>query len=134
MGAVTRVEGWELLLAEEIERVRFEPLAWGRHDCATWTFSVAARLRGHDAPDWIGRYRTERGGLRLMKKAGIERMQDIGVRILGDPRGSVLFAQRGDVVFSQGAYGICLGQETAHIGEAGLVAAPLALAELCWAV
>lgn len=133
MDAPVRVQNWPVLLAQEIEAAREKPFAWGTHDCAAWAFSVAARLRGEPRPAWVGRYRTRIGSLRALTRAGVT-LEGMGTAILGPQLDTPLFAQRGDVVFAGGAYGVCIGQDVAHVTECGLIIAPLQLAERAWRV
>ena len=131
---MSRVSRWDIVLAEEIAAVRELPFEWGEHDCASWSLSVVCRLRGEDPPDWIGSYKTKTGALRKLSESEVK-IEDIGSTILGDPMDNVLFAQRGDLVFSGGAYGICVGSMSAHIGEdgkKGLVFIPMSAAERAW--
>lgn len=130
---LTRVEQWPTLLAEAIEAARTTPFSWGTHDCATWAFTVAAKLRGTEEPEWLGRYTTRAGAARALKSAGVT-LEQMGTEILGDPLASPLLAQRGDVVFAGGAYGICVGRDIAQIAESGLVFVPLGAAQLAWRV
>lgn len=124
MDAPVRVERWPVLLAEAVEDARLRPFAWGSHDCASWAFTVAARLRGEPAPKWLGRYRTRIGARRVLRRAGVA-LEDIGTAVLGMPLATPLIAQRGDVVFQQGAYGICIGIDVAQPGPDGLTLSPI---------
>ena len=133
MDAQLRAEDWPERLADAIAKARLQPFAWGTHDCATWAFAVAARLRNDPPPEWVGTYKTELGAARRLKKAGLT-LQDLGTAILGAPRIWPLMAQRGDVVFAGGAYGVCIGAHIAQVGPDGLVMKPLALAEQAWKV
>lgn len=134
MGPV-RVEGWPGILAAEIEAARARPFMWGEHDCASWTFAVAARLQGQPDPDWIGTYDSQFSALRRLREAThVQALSGMGDAILGQALGTPLLAQRGDVVFSRGAFGICIGRDSVHVGEAGLVAVPMTEAERAWRV
>ncbi len=133
MDAQLRTQDWPVRLADAIEEARERPFAWGRHDCATWAFSVAARLRDAPPPSWVGRYTTRRGAARVLRRHGLA-LEDMGTAILGEPLTYPLHAQRGDVVFAEGAYGICIGTHIAQIAPEGLTMKPLSAAERAWRV
>ena len=133
MDAQLRVDNWPVRLAEAIEEARERPFAWGSHDCATWAFAVAARLRGDPRPKWIGSYKTELGAMRRLKREGLG-LEDMGTVILGPALPTPLKAQRGDVVFAAGAYGVCIGAKIVQIARDGLTMRPLADVEKAWRV
>jgi hypothetical protein len=131
--AQLRAEDWPVRLAQAIEDARCRPFAWGTHDCATWAFGVAARLRGDQAPKWAGTYKTDAGAVRRLKREGLA-LEDMGSAILGASLPSPLMAWRGDVVFADGAYGVCIGTHIAQVTKEGLTMKPLAAAEKAWRV
>ncbi len=52
-------------------RAAEEPFAWGRRDCSLFPADWVLELCGDDpAAPWRGRYRTERGCRRLLKREG----------------------------------------------------------------
>lgn len=128
-----KIEKWDMILAEEIERARGLEFKWGESDCLTWALKIAFRLTGRDdAPEWFGTYTTEKGGLRVLAKNKI-RLNMVGNYYFEDPIKNVLFGKRGDLAFSGGAYGIVAGRETIHLSESGgLVGIPLSAAEKVW--
>lgn len=133
MDAELRAEDWPVRLAEAVEEARCTPFAWGTHDCASWAFSVALRLRGEPPPPWLGTYSSEIGAYRALRAHGLA-LEDMGTSILGPPMASPLMAQRGDVVFAGGAYGIVVGADILQIGPEGLVARPVTDAVRAWRV
>ena len=133
MDAQLRAEDWPVRLAEAVEEARSRRFAWGEHDCATWAFSVAHRLRDEAPPAWIGTYGGEFGATRALRERGLA-LEDMGTVILGAPLASPLMAQRGDVVLAGGAYGVCIGSEIAQVGKDGLELRPLTAAERAWRV
>lgn len=128
-----RVERWDLELAAAVAEAECDAFEYGRHDCATWAFGVAARLRGEPPVEWPGRYSTLTGAKRLMKAQGVTRLEEIGHRLLGAPLTHVALARRGDVCFA-GAFGVCLGREVAFVSVDGLERLPLAAMQLAWRV
>ena len=136
MGAMTRVEGWERLLAEAVETARSTPFEWGVNDCALWAAEVRARITdGEDvAAEWRGRYATALGAQRLMRRQGWADMGAMGRALLGEPLPSVLMAQRGDVVLMAQGFGICIGAQAVGMGEGGLGVARLSECQMGWRV
>lgn len=133
MDAQLRAQDWPVSLAEAVEEARERPFAWGSHDCASWAFSVAHRLRGEPPPLWVATYSTEIGAARKLKKAGLT-LEDMGAAILGPPLIYPMHAQRGDVVFAHGAYGVCIGTHVAQVGPSGLVLQPMRDIDRAWRV
>lgn len=127
---MSKVDGWERILRDEIDAARDLPFVWGSHDCATWAGGVRASLRGEEKPLW-GKYRSERGAMLWLARRGYSDLEAAGRDILGEPLASPLLAQRGDVVLAV-AFGICLGAEVAFVGDDGLYGKPLTEARLAW--
>jgi len=130
-----KIENWDLIFAEEIERSRDLEFSWGKNDCITWALQIAFRLTGRDdEPEWFGTYKTEKGGMRVLLKNKIK-LAEVGTHYFGDPIENVLFGKRGDLAFSGGAYGIVAGRETIHLSEnRGLVTIPLSAATKIWSI
>jgi hypothetical protein len=62
---------WKESLVGYLAEAARKPFAFGRHDCALFAAGAVAAMTGVDlAADWRGRYRTERGGLRMLRAAG----------------------------------------------------------------
>jgi len=107
-----RVEGWDVLFCEAVEKARKKKFCWGTHDCATWSFDIRAILTGEDATvSWKGQYTTEIGAAKMLRKLKCENVEDLAVSILGEPLRSVLFVQRGDIMLGgiENALGVCIG-------------------------
>lgn len=48
-----------------------EPMVWGKDDCGLWVADIVKAVTGHDpAAEIRDRYTTERGALRIYRKAG----------------------------------------------------------------
>lgn len=133
-----RVENWERRLAEAIEVARSKPFAWGTHDCPTFAFETRTALTDGDdtAALWRGRYSTELGGKRVMRRFGWTSLEEMGGALLGAPRATVLLARRGDIVLADTGlgFGICTGASALGMAPEGLVTVPLTTCWLAWAV
>lgn len=134
---MTRVDGWEMRLAAEIEAVRAKAFAWGRHDCCTWAASVVQAMTGQDfAARWRGTYRSAAGAARAIRKAGCGGMIEAVQSVLGAPLSSPAFAQRGDVVVDEEglAVGICTGQMAVFLAPVGLIEQPTLSCRMAWRI
>ena len=128
-----RLDNWDLILSDEIEAARTRPFEYGRHDCVTWAMSVRAKILGIAQPDWIGRYKTEKGAARVLKRAGYDSLEEAGRGVLGVPLSSPLMAQRGDIVLGE-AFGVCIGSDAVFPGETGLRAVSIMDTRMAWRV
>lgn len=131
-----RADGWEVAFAEAIEAARHKPFAWGGHDCATWAADVRRALTGDDmAADWRGRYRTQLGAARLIRRLGYGSLAEAAEARLGAPLPTVLLAQRGDVLLGpDDAMGICGGSFGMFLTEGGLTDRALRDCQKAWRV
>lgn len=131
-----RKPDWPIILDREIQAAKTLPFSYGEHDCATWAFDLRHSLIGGENPAdrWRGRYRTEKGCARVMKRLGWSTVEEGALELLGNPLASVLMAQRGDIVLMDGALGICIGSEAAFVGVNGLEASPLRACQTAWRV
>jgi hypothetical protein len=135
VGSPMKVSGWEICLVEYVDAAQDVPFQWGDHDCATWVADWRKIATGKDAATaWRGKYTTERGALRQIKRAGFETMADWVDSILGDRLPTPLLAQRGDIALVQGALGIVTGAEVVAISPDGLCVFDLSSAETAWRV
>jgi hypothetical protein len=110
-----RVEGWESLLAAHIHAAYHQPFRWGQHDCALWASAWVGKAAGTDhGVLWRGKYKTELGAARLMKKRGytvVEAIADAHLTVIPVP-----YAKRGDLVLHpQGALGIVTGRQSVFL-------------------
>jgi hypothetical protein len=130
-----RQDGWEVRLADAVDAVRNAPFQWGQHDCATWAADVRLALTGQDAAAaWRGRYKSERGALRAMRRMGFSTLEAGVTGLLGAPLPTPLLAQRGDVVLHGEALGVCIGATGLFLGPDGLTELPIAACRLAWRV
>lgn len=107
---MSRVGGWESLLAAHIEAARHTPFAWGAHDCALWAADWVRLCTGEDhAAGWRGRYQTELGAARLLSRRGYGNVAALADALA--PAVPVAKARRGDVVqHPDGHLGVCAGR------------------------
>lgn len=91
-----RCADWEARLAAYIDSA--PAFAWGRNDCGLFAAGAVEAMTGvdHGAP-FRGRYRTELGAARALRRAGLETSGDAATAALGDPV-PLLCLSRGDVV------------------------------------
>jgi hypothetical protein len=130
-----RVEDWQERLWAYIDVAKGQPFVWGQRDCATWVADWRHAVTGQDAARaWRGRYKTERGALRAIRRAGFSDMADWVDSIAGGRLPSPLLAQRGDVAMVQGALGIVVGSRVAALSPQGVVMLPLSDAVAAWRV
>lgn len=62
---------WEAPLAVYLDQVSARPFAWGRLDCAMFAGDWVTRITGADPiAEFRGRYRTELGCARILKREG----------------------------------------------------------------
>lgn len=75
---LTRLPDWRARFAAEMDRQRGASFAWGRSDCVLGLAGGAVMaLTGADLTlDWRGRYRSERGALRVLQAAGFANLGD----------------------------------------------------------
>lgn len=134
---MTRLQGWELRLADAIDAARGMEFQWGVHDCAVWAFDVRRALTGKDdAAAWRGRYSTATGAQRVLRHLGWGSLADGATALLGAPLATPLMAQRGDIVLGGDApaFGVCVGVEAAFLLPTGLTGLPMREVAMAWRV
>lgn len=114
-----RMPDWEERLAAYLNGVRDVPHAYGSHDCALHGANAVAAMTGNDfGIPFRGRYRTELGAARALRKRGAGTLEaTFGAHL---PEIHPALAQRGDMVLAQGSIGVCIGSEAMFAGEHGL--------------
>lgn len=91
-----RSDGWERRLARVVERHMHIPGAWGASDCGLTVGEAVEAVTGtNPLVEFVGRYSTELGAARIMKRKGWADMGDL-LAAFFEPCGR-LSAQRGDV-------------------------------------
>jgi hypothetical protein len=114
-----RSPGWERRLARVTEKHISLPGEWGVSDCLlTMADAVEAVTETDIMVKWRGKYKTEAGAAKLMKKNGCDTVEDVLRDFFRLPPVGRLSARRGDVgIVLQG------GQPTAgYVCEYGFAA------------
>lgn len=132
-----RFEDWPLRLDAAIEAARGKKFEWSQHDCATWALGVAETLTGRVFVTWRGRYKTEIGAARHLRKLGCQTVEELACQALGEPLPTPLLAQRGDVLLGgdERALGVCVGAHGLFVTQdAGLTEIQLDQCHIGWRV
>jgi hypothetical protein len=121
---IKRLDDWADRLKAAIEAKAHEPHSWGDNDCALFAADVIEAMTGVDiAKDFRGKYTTEIGAARMLKKAGFSSLSELGNSMLESVPPS--FARRGDIVIMPGELGdyfaVCLGHVCAGPGASGVI-------------
>jgi hypothetical protein len=100
------------------------PFRPGRHDCALFAAGWVKLMTGQDlARGWRSRYRSLRGGQKLMEEAGFRDHVDLAAAHL--PEIAPAFAQPGDLaVLKDDAFGIVAGEMIYCLKPEGLGLVP----------
>lgn len=127
---LTRLPDWDRRLARVTEHHMSLPGEWGVSDCLLTAGDAIEAVTGTDllAP-FRGRYKTEAGAARLMRRNGCETVDDVFRAFFAlEPVGR-LMAQRGDAgTIMQGdvlTAGYVTEQGFASKGPAGLIFSPV---------
>lgn len=129
-----RRRDWVARLHALIEARQRAPFAWGRHDCCLFVCDAVQAMADHDpAADLRGRYSSEAGAARIVKRAG--GLRALAAARLGEPIAPAL-AQVGDVGLVQHdgreSLALCGGALWLATGEQGLERLPLSDALAAW--
>lgn len=134
---LTRLPDWEERFAALLAEARDRPHAYGGHDCLLFCAAVVEAITGTDwGSEHRGRYRTEAGSTRYLRRLGFDSAEAMIDSLL--PERPVAFARRGDLVLAGGIPGACVGGTALFVGQeedrAGLVREPRAAWAKAWAV
>lgn len=109
---------------------------WGVNDCCLFASSCVHVVTGFDPmASWRGKYQTEQGAMRLLKKHGGGSIKTAFTRVFGEfkPR---LNANSGDLVLIDTELGDALGVLQACrvwvMSPTGLISVPISKAKGCW--
>ena len=132
--APQRCRDWQARLQAFVCSRLHMPFEWGSNDCCLFVADGVRAITGHDpAADVRGKYRTERGALRMIQRFG--GLQAIGAARFGAEIAPA-FAQAGDVglltIDDRQSLALCAGDGWIGAGAQGLVRAPLAAATMAW--
>lgn len=113
-----RLPDWDARLAAYLEEIRACPFAWGRHDCCTFGAGAVLAMTGVDPmPEFRGRYRTQLGSVRALKRFGAGTLDaTLDTKFV---RVAPSLAQRGDLVMSAGAIGVVWNSVLIAVGSEG---------------
>jgi hypothetical protein len=129
---------WEQRLVELVEKRRFTPYEWGRHDCLLFAGEVVKAITGKDhARKHRGKYKSHASAYSYLKSIGHDSAESFLDGMFDEK--PVGFAQRGDIVMEadgipmlcMGAYALSVGQEG---NTEGLVGVPRERWVKAWAV
>jgi hypothetical protein len=99
---------WMRRLASWLAEATTRQWAYGRHDCALFAAGAVEAMTGADlAAGWRGRYRTLRGGLRVLRQAGFADHVALAESLLPAVHPAQLMP--GDLAVLQGPAGRVLG-------------------------
>ncbi|MBE4620985.1 DUF6950 family protein [Vibrio navarrensis] len=116
--------------------------ATGVNDCALFVSDWTLELTGEDlAAPFRGRYKTDLGSARLIKKLGYQSLEDLVSKEfdrVAVRRSSPLLAQRGDVAWIKGrkecVCGLVGPQGVIVLGENGLNVLPMSSIQTAWEI
>lgn len=134
---MTRLPNWRGLLVAWVAGAATRPFAEGSHDCALFAAGAIAAMTGADpAAGYRGRYRSTRGGLRVLRRAGLADHLALADRHFA--RIAPAFARAGDLAAVAEAGGPCLGivqgERIYVLRPEGLATVPLTTAVTAWRV
>ncbi len=89
---------WEKRLAAWLAAVEQRPYQWGSHDCALFGCGALEALTGGDyGQPWRGKYRSEAGAAKMLRRAGFDDHDAAFTAALGQPV-PPLRLRRGDII------------------------------------
>ena len=136
---MSRARDWPERLAEVVRAASNKPYKLGQHDCFRFACECAHALTGADYDaSFGGRYKTERGALRLIRRFAGGESKAAVTKLLGREPAPVTLAQRGDWLLYRDAKGehlaVCMGSKAAALGDDGLALIPVAMCLYTWRI
>lgn len=93
-----RVNDWATKLAQLLHERRDMPFKWGEHDCCLFAADAYRAMCDIDlASDFRGRYKTELGAYRALKRLGYADVDAVLTAKLGEPKATAIY-ERGDIL------------------------------------
>lgn len=139
-----RKEDWPERLHEALLEHAAKPFAWGSTDCILSACNLIAAMTDVDpAAEFRGKYSTELGARKAIKRAGHDSLETLAEKIAADHGMQEVgpkFAHRGDLVVFDApegpAFGIVHlnGRDAVCIGPDGLRRMPVLQARRAWRV
>ncbi len=135
-----RVEGWEKILFEEIEKARSKRYVLGKHDCALFAIDLLSKVTGVDYGTRVkGKYKNLTEAKKLIKKLGKGTNKQLHKAVSevlhARPTGSFR-GRRGDplliTIDEVEHIGICVGAEGVVLTPTGLMFIPLDQFQYSW--
>ena len=114
---------WHARLAAYLAACRARPFAYGEHDCALFAAGAVQAMKGVDpALEWRGRYTTQRGGLRVLRRAGFrDHIEAVAAQFPEIPVSSALPGDLAAIGTEDGpALGVVQGAAIYVLGPGGL--------------
>ena len=129
-----RLADWEPRIAAYLDACADRPFAYGTHDCCLFAAGAIEALTGVDAgAPWRGRYKTEAGAARALKRRGFDSHDAAFTDLLGEPLGA-LAAARGDIVSDGANIGVMWVGGAWFVTDDGLQMQPAGTLQRCWKV
>ncbi len=129
-----RLPDWEARLSAYIAERAEMPFQWGVNDCALFGAGAVHALTGEDfGKPWRGKYSTEAGAAKALKRRGFDDVAGPFTQALGEPVAAA-FARRGDIVSDGANLGVMWAPGALFVGEAGLVRQPFVTLVRAWRV
>jgi hypothetical protein len=129
-----RFPDWEDRLSAWLEACAGVPFEYGRHDCCLFAAGAVQAMTGADfGKPFRGKYKTEAGALKALKRRGFDSIEGPFTQALGAPV-AVLMAGRGDIVSNGANIGVMWAGAALFVGESGLETVPVAELQRAWSV
>lgn len=117
---------WDVRLIKYIDRVADLPFDWRDLGCVRFPSGAVEVMTGvNHVEEFLGKYEDRITAAHALREIGQGTLYKTMIAKFGEP---VDRGRRGDVAFTQfpdgKAIGICLGNESAFVGEEGLVKKP----------
>lgn len=122
-----RVKNWAGEMNSVITENKHREYALGIWDCAIFANEMIQAITGEETSHLhlvSGRYKTELGFLRVLKKEGFNSLRDYIVHCMGEPIGRHR-AWRGDLALYNGCIGVNVGPYSMFIGSDSLGEQPV---------
>lgn len=126
-----RLQDWEPQLVAYLRDSVLRPFKDGEHDCALFSAGGVLAMTGRDyAAPYRGRYTTQRGGIRILRRDGFR--DHIALAAAQFSERPVAFARPGDLAVVKAdagdALGIVQGEGIYLLAREGLTVVPLLVA------
>ena len=129
-----KLPDWEPRIAAYLDACATRPFAYGAHDCCLFGAGAIEALTGHDAgKPWRGKYRTEAGAAKALKRRWFDDIDGPFTDLLGEPT-APLMAARGDIVSDGANIGVMWVGGAWFVTDDGLQMQPATGLQRCWKV